>query len=72
MKGGVDFYNKKNKCFLSLQAFWHQGLIKMAEYTVNYRYGYFSYPEYQRDETVVLKSRGTVYGVTAGVPIRIL
>ena len=71
-KAGISFYNKKKKSFLNLQAFWHQGLKKMAEYDIHYQYGYFSYPQYRRDEQVKLKTRGTVFGVTMGVPIRIL
>lgn len=71
-KAGVSFYNKRNKSFLNLQVFWHQGLKKMAEYAILYEYGYFNYPQYQRSQQVKLKTRGTVFGVMVGVPIRIL
>ena len=69
---GLNFYNKRNKNFLTFQAFWNQGLKKMAEYNIRYRYGYYNYPQYQRQQEVTLKTRGTVFGVTMGVPIRIL
>jgi hypothetical protein len=73
LKLGINFYNNRKKNFLTLQAFWNQGLTKMAEYTIDYEYGYFSYPQYQRSvKNVRIKSRGTVFGCTLGVPIRLI
>lgn len=71
-KMGIAFYNRRKKCWLDLEAFWHQGLRQMEEYAISYQYGYYSYPQYQRDQQVILKTRGTVFGVTASVPITIL
>jgi hypothetical protein len=71
-KAGLGFYNRKHKQVISIQAFWHQGLKEMARYDIEYKYGYFNYPQYRRSQQVTLRSRGTVFGVTLGVPIRIL
>ena len=68
-KTGISLYNKRNKNTVNLQLFWHQGLKKMAEYSIYYEYGYFSRPEYQRQQQVLIKSKGTVFGVTVGIPI---
>lgn len=73
IRAGLNFYNRRKKNFLALQVFWNQGLKKMAEYSIDYDYGYYSYPQYQRSvKDVRLKSRGTTFGCTLGVPIRIL
>ena len=71
-KAGFALYDNRNKSFLNFQAFWHQGLIKSAEFLIRYRYGYYNFPQYQRDQQVVLKTKGTVFGATVGIPIRIL
>lgn len=72
-EGGINFYNKKSKNFLTFQAFWYQGLKRMEDFSIDYNYGYFSYPQYQRSiKDVHLKSRGTVFGFTLGVPIRLI
>lgn len=73
MRTGINLYNKKNRNFLNLNMFWIQGFKKMAEYSIDYEYGYFTHPEYQRSiKDVRLKSRGTVFGATVGMPINIL
>lgn len=72
-KAGVNFYNKKNKDFLVFEAFWDQGLKQMESFSIDYDYGYFSYPQYQRSiKKIFLKSRGTVFGFRLGVPIRLI
>lgn len=71
-KAGFNFYNKKGKNFLTLEAFWNQGLKKMEEFSIDYNYGYLN-TQYQRTvKDVKLKSRGTAFGFTLGVPIRLI
>jgi len=71
-KAGMNFYTKRRKHILSLEVFWNQGLRKMQEFSIDYDYGYFSYSQYQRTvKDVTLKSNGTVFGFTLGVPIRL-
>lgn len=72
-KGGLNFYNKRKKELFNLQLFWHQGLAQMADFILDYEYGYTNQPQLQRRVNgVVLRSRGTVFGFTAGFPIRII
>lgn len=72
-RSGINIYNRQGRDFLILNVFWNQGTINMATYNVSYEYGYVNRPEYQRTVSDLrLKSRGTTFGVTVGVPITIL
>jgi hypothetical protein len=72
-KAGVSLYNRKKKEFLRFHGFYAQGLKKMEDFTVDYEYGYTSYPQYQRNiKGIHLKSRGSVFGLLIGIPIRII
>ncbi len=70
---GIELMNKKGLSWLSLYTYWHQGFTKMQQYDIEYEYGYFNFPEYQRPrQKVRLKSNGTSFGMVVGVPIRII
>jgi hypothetical protein len=71
-KAGITLLNKKKKDILNLYGYWHQGLKRMATYDIRYSYGYYDYPQYQRSDQVRLHSRGTVFGVSLGFPIRLI
>lgn len=71
--GGFDFVNKKGKRKLSLNAFYNQGLKDMAHFDIHYRYGYWNDPSKRVDVPhQILRSRGTTFGFSIGVPIIII
>lgn len=72
--GGFDFINKrKNNRWLRINLFYDQGLKDMVHFDIHYIYGYFNDPSRQVDvPKQVLKSRGTTFGLSIGVPIKIL
>lgn len=71
--GGFDFVNKKGKRKLSLNAFYNQGLKDMAHFDIHYRYGYWNDPSKRVDVPhQILRSRGTTFGLSIGVPIIII
>lgn len=71
--GGFDFINKKkNKRVLSFNVFYNQGLKDMAHFDIHYQYGYWNDPSKQVDvPKQVLRTRGTTFGFSLGVPIKI-
>ena len=70
--GGFDLINKKGKRKLCFNVFYNQGLKDMAHFDVYYQYGYFNDPQRQVDvPKQVLRSRGTTFGFSMGVPITI-
>lgn len=71
-KLGIGLCDKRKRDRIILQLLWHQGLREMEKYRIQYQYGYYSNPQYQRNQLVILRSRGTVFGATVGVPIRLL
>ena len=71
--GGFDFVNKRGKRKLSVNLFYNQGLKDMAHFDIHYRYGYWNDPAKQVDvPKLVLRSRGTVFGLSVGIPITLL
>ena len=45
----------------------------MAHFDIHYRYGYWNDPAKQVDvPKLVLRSRGTVFGLSVGIPITLL
>ena len=75
LKGGVggDFINKKGKRNLCFNLFFYQGLKNMAHFDIRYRYGYYNDPSKQVDvPNQKIYSRGTTFGFSLGVPVRIL
>lgn len=71
LKGGISIYNHKKRQIINIEAFWHQGLLKMVEFDLLYRYGYRDRPQLQKQEQVKFNTRGTVFGVMLGIPIYI-
>jgi hypothetical protein len=70
--GGFDFINKNEKRKLSFNLFFNQGLKDMAHYDIHYQYGYWNDPSKQVDvPKQVLRSRGTTFGFSLGVPVTI-
>jgi hypothetical protein len=70
---GVDFINRNGKRKLCLSLFFYQGLKNMADFDIHYQYGYFNDPDKQVDvPNQKLYSRGTTFGVSLGVPIKII
>ncbi len=71
--GGFHFINKKkNKRVLSFNLFYNQGLKDMAHFDIHYQYGYWNDPSKQVDvPKQVLRTRGTTFGFSLGVPITI-
>lgn len=70
--GGFDFINKKGKRRLCFNVFYNQGLKDMAHYNIHYQYGYWNDPQRQVEvPRQVLRSRGTTFGFSIGVPITI-
>lgn len=69
---GFDFINKKGKRKLSFNLFYNQGLKDMVHYDIHYQYGYWNDPSKRVDvPKQVLRSRGTTFGFSLGVPVTI-
>jgi len=70
--GGFDFISKKGKRVLCFNVFYNQGLKDMAHFDIHYQYGYWNDPSKQVDvPKQVLRTRGTTFGFSLGVPITI-
>ncbi|MGQ0739234.1 MAG: hypothetical protein ACT4OJ_09265 [Bacteroidota bacterium] len=70
---GFDFINKKGKRKLSFNIFYKQGLTNMARFDIHYQYGYWNDPAKRVDvPNQKIYSRGTTFGFSLGVPIRII
>lgn len=70
--GGFDIFNKKGKRKLCFSVFYNQGLKDMAHFDIHYDYGYYNDPARQVDvPKQVLRSRGTNFGFSLGIPITI-
>lgn len=72
LKGGVSICNRKKRPVINVQAFWHLGILKMVEFDLRYRYGYYDKPQFQKEEQVKFSTRGTVFGVMLGIPLYIV
>lgn len=72
--GGFNFISKKTgRRKLAVELFYNQGLKDMAHYDIHYRYGYWNDPNKQVDVPhQILRSRGTTFGFSVGVPIVII
>lgn len=70
---GFDIVSKKKqKRKINFNLFYYQGIKDMAHYDIHYQYGYFNDPSKQVDvPKQVLRSRGTTFGFSLGVPISI-
>lgn len=67
---GLHFVGKNGRRKLALNVFYNQGLKDMAHFDIHYRYGYWNDPAKQVDvPNQVLRSRGTVFGFSLGIPI---
>ena len=70
--GGFDFINKKGKRVLCFNVFYNQGLKDMAHFDIHFQYGYWNDPSKRVDvPKQVLRTRGTTFGFSLGVPITI-
>jgi hypothetical protein len=70
--GGFDIFNKNGKRKLCFNVFYNQGLKDMAHFDIRYQYGYYNNPALQVDvPKQVLRTRGTNFGFSLGVPITI-
>jgi hypothetical protein len=71
--GGFDFINKKGKRKLCFNIFYNQGIKEMTHFDIHYQYGYFNDPAKQVDvPKQVLRSRGTSFGFSLGIPVTII
>lgn len=72
-QGGFDFLNKKGKKIVTVNLYFNQGLKTMVHYIIHYKYGFFNDPQKQIEVfDVNMKSKGTTFGISFGVPITIL
>lgn len=69
---GIHFYNKNKKHIITLNLFYYKGFTQTKKFELNYYYGYFNNPDRQVSENVTLRTRGTIFGFTLGVPITII
>lgn len=71
--GGFDFVSKRGYKKLSVNIFYNQGIKDMAHFDIHYRYGYWNDPSKRVDVPhQILRSRGTTFGFSIGVPIIII
>ncbi len=67
---GFHFVDKNGRRKLALNVFYNHGLKDMAHFDIHYRYGYWNDLAKQVDvPNQVLRSRGTVFGFSLGIPI---
>jgi hypothetical protein len=74
LKAGAGFsiVNKKKKELICFNLFYNQGLKQMAHFDIHYKYGFWNDPQKQVDvSSQILRSRGTTFGFSVGVPITI-
>ena len=70
LKGGFAFHNKKGLETILLELFYNQGLKKMQEHTVNYRYYYTPVPGSGNSGSGIrFNNKGTTFGGTLGFPV---
>ena len=70
---GINVYKKTGKQLLYIEAFYSKGLRQMLKYSIDYKYGYTQYPQYQTEvHNQIIRTRGTSFGFKIGVPIKIL
>lgn len=76
---GANFKNRKRKNVITAEFYINLGLKKMVKYDVTYEYGSYLYPtrnidsqKYTRVSNYIVNSRGTVFGLKVGVPIRLI
>jgi len=70
-EAGIDVFNKIGKRILNLDVFYYQGIKNMTSYYVHYYYTNTA-DNINVQNDVVVKTRGTVFGVKVGIPIKLV